>query len=123
MTFDVNGWIQGPNGHNKGGGFTIVDESNKLLCRIPIRKRNITSSEVELWAVAGAVHLAHMGDIIRSDSQVISRYWVPAGRCKARPDLNALCQFAHDGIHDKRLTLVWIPRAQNLAGIVNDKHK
>jgi ribonuclease HI len=106
-----------------GGGFTIVNQDDRLILRKHIRKAGWTNNDAELWAVAAAVHLAKTGDIIRSDSEVMVKWWVPRGMCKSRPDLNTLCKLAHDGIRDKRLTLTWIPRAQNLAGIYNDTHK
>jgi ribonuclease HI len=122
MTYDVDGWMNGRNPSN-GGGFTICRADGSLVKRIAFNKIGWTNNDAELWAVAAAVHLAKTGDIIRSDSEVMVKWWVPRGMCKSRPDLNTLCKLAHDGIRDKRLTLTWIPRAQNLAGIYNDTHK
>ena len=113
-------WSRNP---SPGGGFTIVNEQNELVKRVEMRKAGWTNNDAELWAVAGAVHIAKVGDIIRSDSEVMVKWWVPRGICKSRPDLNKLCQFAHNGIRDKRLSLVWVPREENLAGIYNDHHK
>lgn len=122
MTFDVDGWMNGRNPSN-GGGFTIVNEHNELVKRVPVKKTGWTNNDAELWAVAGAVSLAQPGDIIRSDSEVIVKWWVPRGVCKSRPDLNKLCQFVHNGLRTKRLTLKWVPREENLAGLYNDTHK
>lgn len=121
MRYDVDGFLNGPNGHNTGGGFTIVNGDNKLIHRVPLRKKNLTNNEAELWAVAAAVYLAQPGDTIYSDSQCVARYWVPEGRCRARSDLNALCRIANIGIQEKGLTLTWAPRDENLAGIYNEK--
>ena len=122
MVFDVDGYMWGKN-PAPGGGFTIVNEHNELVKRIPVKKAKWTNNDAELWAVAGAVQIAQTGDTIRSDSEVIVKWWVPRGVCKSRPDLNKLCQFVHNGLRDKRLTLVWVSRNENRAGLYNDTHK
>jgi ribonuclease HI len=122
MTYDVDGWMMGRN-PAPGGGFTIVNEHNALVARVVMKRPNFTNNDAELWAVAGGAHHAKVGDILRSDSEVMVKWWIPRGACKSRPDLNVLCRYAHNLIRDKRLTLVWVPREQNLAGIYNDAHK
>jgi hypothetical protein len=126
MTYDVDGWLTGPN-PAKGGGFTIVDQTGKLRARAQAPNVGVlshfTNNDAELWAVAAGAHLAKVGDIIRSDSEVMCKWWVPRGVCKSRPDLNTLCQYAHNLIRDKRIILVWTPRDENLAGIYNDAYK
>jgi hypothetical protein len=126
MTFDVDGWLTGPN-PAKGGGFTIVDQTGTLRARAqaPLAGMltHFTNNDAELWAVAAGAHLAKVGDTIRSDSEVMVRWWVPRGVCKSRGDLNVLCQYAHNLIRDKRLILLWVPREENLAGLYNDSHK
>ncbi len=122
MTFDVDGWMMGAN-PAIGGGFTIINDNGSLVARVEMLKPNFTNNDAELWAVAGAAYIAHVGDIIRSDSEVCVRWWVARGNCKSRPDLNVLCRYARALIRDKRLALVWVPREQNLAGIYNDAHK
>lgn len=122
MTYDVDGWMMGRN-PAPGGGFTICGPDGKLIKRVSMRKVGFTNNDAELWAIAAAVFLAHTGDTIRSDSEVMTKWWIPRGHCKSRPDLNVLCKFAHDGIRDKRLSLVWVPRTKNLAGLYNDRNK
>jgi ribonuclease HI len=122
LTYDVDGWMMGRN-PAPGGGFTIVDQDNRLVYRSTFRKAGWTNNDAELWAIAAAAHLAAVNDTIRSDSEVMTKWWIPRGVCKSRPDLNILCKMAHDEIRDKRLSLVWVPREQNLAGIYNDNHK
>lgn len=68
-----------------------------------------------------AILLAMEGDIILSDSQVAIG-WVRRGRSGARRDLNDRLKVAKDRMASKNLTLRWVPRKQNHAGIYNERH-
>ena len=117
----MDGFLLGSNGrHCPGGGFTIVDENNRLLHHVTMHRQGYTNNDAELWAVAAAAHIANVGDTIRSDSQVMVKWWVPRGETKSRSDLNTLCLFAHKLIADKRLNLIWVRREENKAGLYNE---
>lgn len=123
MILDVDGWMTGPN-PAQGGGFTVVNfDTKQLVKRHLFWKHGFTNNDAELWAVAAGAQLCQAGGTIRSDSELMVKWWVPKGRCGARPDLNTLCKLAHDTIRDKSLSLIWVPREENLAGIHNDTNK
>lgn len=123
MTFDCDGFLLGPNPSQRGGGFTVVDESGRLVVSQTLRKPNFTNNEAELWAVAAALTKAGPGDVVRTDAQTML-WWVNSGVIKSfdRRDLMPLCRYAHGLLINKECQLVWIPRHENLAGIYNEQH-
>ena len=118
MQYYVDGFLLGPNPCDAGGGFTVVDEHNRLRVHHAFH-RPMTNNEAELWSVAYAAFIAEEHDKIWTDSKIIT-YWVAAGRCKARPDLTPMAAKCRYWIETKSLTLEWLPREENLAGLFNE---
>jgi len=83
---------------------------------------NVTNNVAEYSAVLNAIMIAKNGDEIISDSQLVIYQLISKYKCKAvhlQPLHTAgLCLL---GI--KKIKLTWLPRAQNLAGIVLDSTK
>lgn len=128
MTYDVDGFMIGYTGGKSpcyAGGFTVVDENNVLVVRHVFRTypKRWTNNDGELWAVAAGIHQAAPGDIVRSDSEVVVKWWLPRGLCKSRPDLDNLCKTAYDERRVKDIDVIWVPRKENLAGIYNEQNR
>lgn len=121
MIFHVDGFLYGPNPSDIGGGFTICDETGKVIKRVERLKKNFTNNEAELLAVAEAAIISFVGDTIITDSQnTISWIKNPKGN-KARPDLADVCRLTDALIKAKQLKLEWKRRDENLAGLVNEE--
>lgn len=103
----------------QGGGFTVVDENNRLRSRGKT-ERVITANETELRGVGEACRIAKEGDVISTDSQCIVA-WVKNGDCrKRRADLQDVLDAVVDFVKMKKLKVIWEPRHRNLAGIANE---
>ena len=112
-----------------GGGFTIFalheDGSKKMVLTHTILRNPavfggqlFTNNEGELLGVHYAALLAPEGGTIITDSNNTIK-WVNGGN-KSRPDIDWVCRFTAKIIKDKRLTLTWRPREENLAGVWNE---
>ena len=119
MTYYSDGFTYGANPSKRGGGFTICDETGKVLLQKEYL-RYFTNNEGELLGVLHAAMLASNLDEIITDSQN-TMAWVRSGNPKARPDLKEPAETAKRLIAMKRLKLTWQPREKNLAGIHNEK--
>lgn len=129
-----DGFIFGRNPSLIGGGYTIVDERNRVIKREVIYKVGMTANEAELLGVLEATRIAKKGDVISTDSMV-TLTWVNSGSSKARPDLKEVIEEAHKNLYPNGLQkkginrgrplrdgafLIWEPREINLAGILNE---
>ncbi len=123
MIYYVDGFMHGQPTHS--GGFTVVDEDNVLRVRRIMKTpaRPWTNNDAELWAVAGGVFLAGPDDTIYSDSEVMVKWWLPRRSSKTRKDLNELIITTAKEMERKSLTLLWVRREDNLAGIYNEKNR
>lgn len=121
MKYYVDGFTIGGN-PGLAGGFTIVDENNKLIKRETRKKSGFTNNEGEILGVAYAAILACYGDTIVTDSKTAIS-WATVALCGSRPDLKDMCQVLKELILSKNISLVWQPRKENLAGIMNEKDK
>ena len=113
-----------------GGGWNgeysrwaIVDQNKNIIMYAKIYGHdNVTNNVAEYSAVLNAIMIAKNGDEIISDSQLVIYQLINKYKCKAvhlQPLYTAgLCLL---GI--KKIKLTWLPRAQNLAGIVLDSAK
>lgn len=99
-----------------GGGY-VVTKGDEIIEEKVIHKRGMTNNEMELIGVGVAVNKAENGSIVYTDSQN-TFYWVRSGKPKARPDLAPLALSIHNLVKEKEITLKWIPREQNIAGII-----
>ena len=121
MTYYADCFVYGGNPSDVGGGFTITDEKGKLLWQEEKLQRGFTNNEGELLGVLYACMLASHGDTIVTDSQNTIA-WIRSGTPKARPDLTDFATLAKDLVSKKQVTVKWLPREQNLAGIYNEEH-
>jgi len=113
-----------------GGGWNgeysrwaIVDQNKNIIMYAKIYGHdNVTNNVAEYSAILNAIMIAKNGDEIISDSQLVIYQLISKYKCKAvhlQPLHTAgLCLL---GI--KKIKLTWLPRAQNLAGIVLDSAK
>lgn len=102
-----------------GGGYTIVDEYDNLIKTETIYKKGLTNNEAELLGVLEALKLCSRKDTIITDSQN-TMAWIKNANPKARPDLKELCVEAKELVSYKQVSIIWKPRAANLAGIYNE---
>lgn len=118
MIYYVDGWQMSKN-PSPGGGFTVVNEHGDLVKRHSMFVDGFTNNHAELLAVAYAAFIAAPGDTIITDSQT-AFYWTRDGKSGPRRDLKHIAVKAHRWIRQKRLTVEWQPRADNLAGQYNE---
>ena len=105
-----------------GGGYTIVNEFDNLIKTETIYKVGLINNEAELLGVLEALKLCSRRDTIITDSQN-TMAWIKSGNPKARPDLKDLCVEAKEMASYKQVSIIWKPRAVNLAGIYNERYK
>lgn len=114
-----------------GGGYSIVDENNNLLCCQEIFKEGFTNNEGELLGCIKAMELANVGDTISVDSRntiswimysaSIPRKDPEAEAKRARKDLDDFKKKGLELMKEKHLSLIFEGRENNLAGIYNEK--
>lgn len=121
MKYYTDGWLMGSN-PSHGGGWTVIDENNKLIERGELRKMGFTNNEAEIRAIKFALEYAEEGDQISTDSMCCLS-WVNKGKSKARPDLNELMTECKNIKEKKKINLMWEGRDFNLAGIYNEEVK
>ena len=119
MKYFCDGFVLGQNGSSKGGGYTIVDESNNLIVHETIYKDNFTNNDGELLGVYETLKLCKPFDTISTDSMV-ALSWIRSMKVKARPDLKPLAIECNFLLKDKCINLMWEGRDYNLAGIYNE---
>lgn len=112
----VDGYTIGRNPSKIGGGFSIFDKQDNLLEEVEVKKYWMTNNEAELLGMTRALELATTNSIIYTDSRN-TMAWVKSGRPKARMDLQPIALKARRLIEEKNITVCWVPREMNLAGI------
>lgn len=121
MKYYCDGYTLDSNPSKIGGGYSIVDESGKLIDHKVINKEGFTNNEAELEGILATLELTSDSDAISTDSMCMLT-WVNSGMSKARPELNPTlkrCQFLKE---QKKVNLMWEARQFNLAGHFNEKH-
>ena len=119
MKLYTDGYTLIGNPSPKGGGFTVLDENNKVLIHEKIEKEGLTNNEAELRGLLWALKESKTGDKISTDSSVIIS-WLRRGKTKARKDLTELIQECVKLKNEKNIELIWEGRDSNLAGIYNE---
>jgi hypothetical protein len=119
MTYYVDGFVLDRNPSPRGGGFTVVNEHNKLIINHTIFKAGFTNNDGELLAIAYATYVAAPGDTIITDSQC-AYYWSLKGETGPRRDLRHYARYVCRRLRTKSLQLQWHPRGVNLAGHYNE---
>lgn len=112
----VDGYTIGRNPSKVGGGFSVFDGDNNLIEEVEVKKYWMTNNEAELLGMTRALELATNNSIIYTDSQNTIA-WVKSGRPKARMDLQPIASKAKKLAEKKNITIRWVPREENLAGI------
>lgn len=119
MKYYIDGFVDGSNPSDTGGGYSIVDENGELVEIEYIEKRGFTNNEAEVLGLYNALCYAESGDTISTDSQN-NLYWLCGGKSKSRPDLNDVLSKSKDLLKNSNVTIVWEPRDFNLAGVYNE---
>lgn len=122
MKYYVDGFTKKSNPSKTGGGFTIVDENNKLVFRKNILQNGFTNNEAELLGCFDALNRAKNGDTIFVDSKVVIS-WItnPFRKKRAREDLDGVKLQCKKMLEKKKIRLIWEDRSKNKAGIYNEK--
>ena len=126
MKYYADGYCLIRNPSNLGGGYTVVDQNNKLVFNKTIYKKGITNNECELRACLEALRICGKRDTIVVDSQVTLKWITNIFKKKikkVRIDLDDLKKEAHMLMRKKNIYLIWKPREYNLAGIWNENRR
>jgi len=119
MKYYIDGFVDGSNPSDRGGGYSIVNENGELVEIEYVEKKGFTNNEAEVLGLYNALCYAESGDIISTDSQN-NLYWLCGGKSKSRPDLNDILSKSKDLLKNSNVTIVWEPRDYNLAGVYNE---
>lgn len=118
MVLYSDGWL-----NYRTFGFSIVDSEKNILVRKEYPVKNSvtdTCNTAEYLGVINALNIATNGDIVYSDSELVVQQI--NGNWKVNfYHLKVLCGAARLLLRDKKITLKWIGRDNNLAGLFNDK--
>lgn len=120
MKYYTDGFVDGSNPSAKGGGYTILDENNKMIRQDYVEKVGFTNNEGEILGIYNALLSCEVGDTISTDSMCCLS-WVGNGKSKARPDLNNILRECRELREEKKVNLMWEGRDFNLAGIFNEE--
>lgn len=108
----------GFNGIRSGYSFGTSKEDIKII----FQYKKYSNNEMEYEAVIKAMKSCDFYDHIRSDSQLIINQINGLWKCESI-HLKNLCEKAQTLKKGKNLTIEWIPRSMNIAGIELDKIK
>lgn len=109
-----------------GGGFNgnysrlcVVSEPFE---QIKTTEKFLTNNVSEYYALLMALKLADCHDILVGDSQLVIKQVLRDWNCRA-PHLKGICKYCQELVKQKQITLMWVPRKKNLAGVLleNDK--
>jgi ribonuclease HI len=98
-----------------GGGWVVV--RGKKDYRFSVTTPGFTNNEAELRGIFEAAKMANRREKIYSDSRVAIG-WVNKRKAGPRNDLHSLAHDTKQIIIEKQLSLEYIPREQNKAGIL-----
>lgn len=119
MKYYSDGFTIGGNPATEGG-YTVVDETGKLIHQEVIWKDRVTNNDVEILGILHALEIARFGDVVSTDSMT-ALTWVNTGKSKLRKDLNEILRRAKSLKEEKHINLCWEGREFNLAGIRNEE--
>ena len=120
MIYYSDGYCIGGNPSETGGGYTVTNEHGDVIDEGEVQKKGFTNNEAELLGAAKAIQIAEKGDTVIVDSMVVI-YWITRGIKKSRIDLRPLAEDARGEMLEKKIKLIWRPRAENLAGHYNEE--
>lgn len=117
MVLYSDGWL-----NYRTFGFSVVDSEKNILVRREYPVKNSvtdTCNTAEYLGVINAFNIARKGDTIYSDSELVVQQI--NGNWKINYyHLKILCGSARSILKEKNLTLKWISRNSNLAGLFNE---
>lgn len=99
-----------------GNGYIIMDEKGNIVAHDWEKEVNFTNNQLEYIAVIEAMYLCKYGDTILTDSQLLVGQLNNKYKCKNNY-LSILHSEASAIMVCKNITVRWIPRSKNLAGI------
>lgn len=120
MKYYCDGYTLLDNPSRVGGGYSIVDESGKLITHQVIKQEGFTNNDAEIQGALATLEMASEGDTISTDSFCVIT-WINGGKSKARPDLLETLQRCKKLREEKKINLTWEGRDFNLAGHFNEK--
>src|SRR3990167_8462361 len=120
MKYFTDGYTLLRNPSPVGGGFSIIDENNKLLIHERIEKVGFTNNEGEILGILWCLEICKEGDIISTDS-MCAISWVRTGKSKSRKDLKEIFEKCQRLKNEKKVNLMWESREYNLAGHFNEE--
>ena len=94
--------------------YAVTDADGNILRRKTFNQ-DYTNNDMEYEAVIYALTIAKDGDTILTDSQLVVNQLTKGWKVKAR---NLMVKYNHakDLYENKNISLLWIPRDENLAG-------
>ena len=121
MIYYSDGWCQGGNPSETGGGFTVTNVHGDVMEEGEVQKKGFTNNEAELLGAAKAIQIAEKDDTVIVDSTCVVS-WITNGiQKKSRIDLRPLAEDARREMLEKNINLIWRPREENLAGQYNEE--
>ncbi len=130
MKIYSDGYCIGSNPSKTGGGYTVVDEDDKLLHHEQIEKEGLTNNETELLGCVEAMKRVEEGGIVSVDSQVVLCWityakYIPRKSAqkeekRGRKDLDDVKREGYTLMENKKIKLIFEPRDLNKAGHYNE---
>lgn len=107
--FDGSGW------NGRSSGFAVVFADSRKAPIVARLRENKTNNEMEYAGLLEALTHAEVGDELITDSQLVVGQVLGGWKVNAA-HLRPLVEKAKALVEAKKVTLVWVPREQNLAG-------
>lgn len=107
--FDGSGW------NGRSSGYAVVFADSKKAPIVVRFSEKRTNNEMEYAGLLAALEHAAIGDELFTDSQLLVGQVLGGWKVNAR-HLKPLAEKAKALVLARRVTLVWVPREQNLAG-------
>lgn len=117
----MNYYVDGSGWNGRQAGWVVTDESGTVIAEATYNV-NRTNNEMEYEACLAACKEAGFKDTIYTDSQLVYNQIYGTWKLKKR-ELIPLCMDCRKKIEGKNLELIWVPREENVAGILLEKRK
>jgi len=112
-------FIDGSGWNGKRCGYAVA--TSEGLSKVEWFTEEKTNNEMEYYSLIIALEeFAKVGDIIKSDSQLVVNQVNGKWRVKEQRLFNS-CRMAQSKLKELSCTLVWVPREENLAGYLLEK--
>lgn len=110
-------YCDGSGFNGKVSGYTVLQDGQEPL--VMEFKENFTSNEMEYQAVIKSLEIASEGDEIFSDSRLVVEQTKGNWAIKTK-SLLPYAQRANELLQEKKCSLSWVPREENLAGLARE---